>query len=176
MAKKKIILFIGSIGIIILTLCLLVRREIQCCMKVPIISDKKLEKLTEVKTLDISQLTFNGEDVSIDLPNNSIYVSQNINNLENVYKMQGKLECKNPEYSLFFLETDATNNISLAVREGIPFTLIIQCGENYQKVNLVITTLPILYLDLDGTGNMEDGRDLMYGKLTLWDNYDFKKI
>ena len=170
--KKKKLMLIGSVGIMILIMCLLVRRELQSCMKVPIISEEKLNTLTEVTTLDISQLSFNGADVSIDLPNNSIYISQNYNYLEKAYRMQGKLETKNPEYSLFFLDTGAIENIPLTVREGNPFTLIIRCGDNYQKVNLIITTLPILYLDLEATGKMEDGRDLMSGKLTLWDNYD----
>ena len=94
--NNKKILLIGSVGIIILTMCLLIRRELLCCMKVPIISEEKLNTLTEVTTLDITQLAFNGADVSIDLPNNSIYITQNSNDLEKAYKMQGKLETKNP--------------------------------------------------------------------------------
>lgn len=172
--KSKKILFVGSLGIIILTMFVLIRRDFRSCMKVPIISEEKLNTLTEVTTLDISQIAFNGADVSIDLPNNSIYISQNYNDLKKAYMMQGELKAKNPEYSLFFLDTVVMGDIPLAVQEGVPLPLIIKYGESYQRVNLIVTTLPILYLDLEGTDKMEDGRDLMHGNLTLWDNFDLE--
>lgn len=171
-SKRKVLLFVSSFLILIGVAASFQVAENRSCMSVPIISEEKIKDYIEVSTLDISKLTFNGEDVAIDLPNNSIYISQSSEDLDNVHMFQGKLATTNSEYSLYFLETQEMQDVSLTVREGNPFTLIIKQGETYQRVNLVITTLPILYLDLEATNKTEDGKDLMNGKLTLWDNFD----
>ena len=171
-SKRKVLLFVSSFVILIGFVASFLMAERRSCMSVPIISEEKIRDYVEVSTLDISQLTFNGEAIAIDLLNNSIYISQSSENLDNVHMFQGKLATTNSEYSLYFLETQEMQDVSLTVREGNPFKLIIKQGETYQRVNLVITTLPILYLDLEATNKTEDGRDLMNGKLTLWDNFD----
>lgn len=165
MFSSTLVLFVALIMVFILL-------ERQYCMKVPIISEEQPEGYTEVMSLDISQITFYGEDIAIDLPSNSIYVSQAVENLEDTYMLQGKIETTNPEYSLYFLDTSVMEDIPSAVSEGKPLTLIMKCGTTFQRVNVVITTLPILYLDLARTTKDEDGVDLMTGKLALWDSSD----
>lgn len=57
------------------------------------------------------------------------------------------------------------------MRNGKPLTLLIKCGESYQKVNLVITTLPIMYLDYESTAEDDEGREINNGKMSLWEDH-----
>ena len=139
-------------------------------MNVPIISEEQLNQYMETTTLDISQLSFEGEEVAVDWAKNSIYISQSAKKLAHSSELQGKLAATNPEYSLYFLENPAMKEPSRSVCQGEPFTLIIQCGSHFQRVNVVITTLPVLYLDLNGTYTDEQERNIMHGKLTLWNS------
>ena len=139
-------------------------------MNVPIISEEQLNQYMETTTLDISQLSFEGEEVAVDWAKNSIYISQSAKKLAHSSELQGKLAATNPEYSLYFLENPAMEEPSRSICQGEPFTLIIQCGSHFQRVNVVITTLPVLYLDLNGTYTDEQERNIMHGKLTLWNS------
>ena len=139
-------------------------------MNVPIISEEQLNQYMETTTLDISQLSFEGEEAAVDWAKNSIYISQSAKKLAHSSELQGKLAATNPEYSLYFLENPAMKEPSRSVCQGEPFTLIIQCGSHFQRVNVVITTLPVLYLDLNGTYTDEQERNIMHGKLTLWNS------
>ena len=139
-------------------------------MNVPIISEEQLNQYMDTTTLDISQLSFEGEEVAVDWAKNSIYISQSAKKLAHSSELQGKLAATNPEYSLYFLENPAMEEPSRSICQGEPFTLIIQCGSHFQRVNVVITTLPVLYLDLNGTYTDEQERNIMHGKLTLWNS------
>lgn len=168
--KKKIALYvILNITLIVVMLCF-IHLDRQFCMSVPVVSESRFEKLTEITTLDISELTFNDEDVAVDFPSNSIYISQSFERLSYFYDLQGKLKVSNPEYTLFFLDTPEMENIQESVHNGKPLTLLIKCGESYQKVNLVITTLPILYLDYESTAEDDEGREINNGKMSLWED------
>lgn len=168
--KKKTALFTGSLIAVIAVVAFLNLLERRYCMNVPIISENALKEYTEITTLDISQLCFNEEMVAIDWPGNTIYISQSPEKLTKYYMLQGKLESGNPEYSLYFLDTSAMDHIAASVQNGDPFTLIIKCGTSFQRVDVVITTLPILYLDLEGSHEDEQGRNVMNGNLTLWNS------
>lgn len=170
--KNKKMIFVCSVTAFIAVMGLYIFFEYQHCMKIPVISESELNGYTEITSLDISQISFDGEDVAIDLPNNSIYISQSPEKLTHFYSLQGSLVSNNPEYSLYFLDTPAMNDISESVRNGDPLTLIIKCGASFQRVDVVITTLPVLYLDLTGTYEDEQGRNIMMGEMTLWNSKD----
>lgn len=168
--KNEGMLLVCSLSVFIISVCFINFLERQNCMNVPIISEEQLNEYTETTSLDISLMSFEGEKIAADFPGNSIYISQSSGNLKHFYMLQGKLEPTTPEYSLYFLDTPALNDISESVQENEPLTLIIRCGDTYQKVNVVITTLPVLYLDFDGSCEDEQGRTLNNGKFTLWNN------
>ena len=168
--KNEGMLLVCSLSVFIISVCFINLLERQNCMNVPIISEEQLNEYTETTSLDISLMSFEGEKIAVDFPGNSIYISQSSGNLKHFYMLQGKLEPTTPEYSLYFLDTPALNDISESVQENEPLTLIIRCGDTYQKVNVVITTLPVLYLDFDGSCEDEQGRTLNNGKFTLWNN------
>ncbi len=139
-------------------------------MNVPIISEEQLNQYIETTTLDISQLSFDGENVAVDWASNSIYIAQSARKLTHSSELQGKLVATNPEYFLYFLQNSAMEQISKSVRQGESLALIIRCGSYFQRVNVVITTLPVLYLDIDGTYMDEEQRNIVHGKLTLWNS------
>ena len=136
------------------------------------VNEDILKNYTETTELDISQLLFEKEPVSLDWPRNQIYISQSFEVLNNYFTLQGTLEAEDPAYELFFLKTKDMNNIKEMVKNGVPLTLIIKCGISYQKVPVIITTLPIMYLKIEGTGEDSQGRNIMNGKLTLWNSAD----
>lgn len=168
--KNKIVLFLCSFGALMAIGIFLFSLERRYCMSVPVISKNALVGYTETTDLDISQLLFEKETIAVDWPRNQVYISQSPKSLKYFFTMQGELESANPEYELYFLDTPALRNISDSVQNGKQLTLIIKCGVSYQKVPVVITTLPVLYLDLEGTGQDEQGRNIMNGKLTLWNS------
>ena len=170
--KNKIVLFLCSFGALAAIGAFFLFLERQYCMGIPVISENALVGYTETTELDISQLLFEGEMIAVDWPGNQVYISQSPEVLEHFYTLQGKLEALNPDYSLYFLDTPALKDIQTSVRNGEPLTLIIKCGASYQKVQAVLTTLPVLFLDLDGTREDEQGRNIMNGKLTLWNSAD----
>lgn len=120
-------------------------------MGVPLVNEDILKNYTETTELDISQLLFEKEPVSLDWPRNQIYISQSFEVLNNYFTLQGTLEAEDPAYELFFLKTKDMNNIKEMVKNGVPLTLIIKCGISYHKVPVIITTLPIMYLKIEVT-------------------------
>ena len=168
--KIKIALCLSSFVFLLIVVIFFIKWERKFCMGVPVISEEKLLEYVETTEMDISSLMFEGKKIAIDWPGNQVYISQSEEKLKKYYSLQGKLETSNPEYEVLVLDTEELRNLSTSVKEGIPITLILKSGANYQKVNTVITTLPILLLDLHGTGEDEQGRNNMYGTLTLWNN------
>ena len=161
-----------SIGFFVIISSFLISVESRECLGLPIISENELEGYIETTELDISQMEFNSEEIAVDFPGNSIFISQPLEKILNVHSLFGRIVTTNPEYSLAVLDTVCLNNLSETVQNGRPLTLIIRSGKLYQKVNLIITTLPILYLDFDSTSEDEQGRTLNVGEMILWNNYN----
>lgn len=164
------VLFIGSFIFLIAAIILLRSVENQYCMGVPLIPEKQLNQYTETTALDISQISFDGKKVAVDWEKNSIYISQSAKKLAHWSGLLGEITATNSEYSLYFLKNSEMKDLTNSVREGIPLTLIIQSGLYFQRVNVVLTTLPVLYLDIDGTYMDEEQRNIVHGKLTLWNS------
>ena len=169
--KKKTVILVCSLLLALIVFIFVNFLERQYCMKVPIVSENELNEYIEITELDISLLSFDGEDVAVDFPSNSIYIYQPAEALTHYYTLQGELSAIPSEYSLNFLDTPAMTDVSKAVRDGEPLTLIIKSGNSYQRVNVVITTLPVLYLDFENVIEDETGRSLNQGKLTMWSDF-----
>lgn len=167
---KKLVLGIGSFALFVFLIILLVNCRKHKCMNLPIISYEQLSRYEETTSLDISKITFEGERVAVDYSDNRIYISQLGENLKHYYTLQGKFVPMLEEYSLFILKTPELYDIPKSVSQGNPLQLIILNGENFQKVNLIISTLPILNLKFECETKDEDGRQLNQGKFTLWNN------
>ena len=152
---KKIIFLVCSLIVFVSTALFVTAEKRKFCMGVPRITKEELNSYTETTELDISQITFEGEPVAIDWGNNSIYVSQSIENKGKASDFQGKLEAMDSNYQLFFLDD----------------LLIIRSGALYQKVNVVITTLPVMYLKIEGNYADDEGNNVIQGRMTLWNSF-----
>lgn len=154
--NKKLLFLVSTLLVFVGTTFFVTVVEKQYCMGVPRITEEQLNGYTETTELDISQIIFEGEPVAFDWDNNCIYVSQAEETQKEFSKMQGKLEAADPNYQLFFL-----NDL-----------LIIQSGNSYQKVNVVITTLPVMYLKVVGSYTDSEGTNIVQGKMTLWNSME----
>ncbi len=170
--KDKRVLFMGSITVFIIIIMFCYSLENKYCIGVPMVTEEVLSQYTETTGLDISEISFDGEKVAVDWENNSIYISQSAEKLNHFSNLQGKMKALNPEYMLYFLDNIPMRKLSDSVREGIPLTLIIRCGDEFQRVNVVITTLPVLYLKVAGNYVDAEGMNVVQGKMTLWNNFE----
>lgn len=168
--KNKIVLFIGSAVCLITVILCFNALGSRYCIGIPMITEESLKQYTETTDLDISQISFDGEKVAFDWENNNIYISQSVENLEHFSDLQGEMKAIDPEYELYFLNNVTIQKLSESVQEGIPLTLIIRCGDNFQRVNVVITTLPVLRLKVEGSYVDEEGTNVVQGEMTLWNS------
>ena len=70
--KKKTVILVCSLLLALIVFIFVNFLERQYCMKVPIVSENELNEYNEITELDISLLSFDGEDVAVDFPSNSI--------------------------------------------------------------------------------------------------------
>ena len=152
--NKKLLCLVSALLVFVGATFFVTAVEKQYCMGVPRITEEQLNGYTQTTELDISQIMFEGEPVAFDWDNNCIYVSQSEGQQKEFSKMQGKLEAADPNYQLFFL-----NDL-----------LVIQSGNLYQKVKVVITTLPVMYLKVEGNYTDPEGTNIVQGKMTLWNS------
>ncbi len=170
--NRKAIAFLCALLALFFAIGTFLFLERQHCMDVPLILESKVYEYTKVSTLDISQLSFNGEKVAADMANNTIYISQASGKLSHYSSLQGELRSTNPAYTLFFVKNNVLNDIASAVESGTPLSLVIVEGNLCQYVNVVITTLPVLNIDGEVTHKDEEGRDVLSGSATLWSGFD----
>ena len=168
---KKMMYILCSISVFLIIIAFLISRESKECLGLPIIDEDELEGYVETSEFDISQMKFDGEDIAVDFPSNTIFISQSVENVKNVRSLAGEVVATNPEYYLGILKTGQLKNLSETVQEGKPLILIIKSDEQYKKVNLIITTFPVLYLDYESNTEDEQNRNLNIGKMILWNNY-----
>ena len=168
---KKMMYILCSISVFLIIIAFLISRESKECLGLPIIDEDELEGYVETSEFDISQMKFDGEDIAVDFPSNTIFISQSVENVKNVRSLAGEVVATNPEYYLGILKTGQLKNLSETVQEGKPLIFIIMSDEQYKKVNLIITTFPVLYLDYESNTEDEQNRNLNIGKMILWNNY-----
>lgn len=167
---KKLALCIVSAIICVFTIFLLSNNNKRKCMNLPIISYEQLKEYKETTSLDISKMTFEGERVAVDYFDQRIYISQSKRSLEHYYTLQGKFVPMSEEYSLYFLDTPELYDIEECARNDRGLQLIIIDGEHFQKVDVIITTLPVLNLKFEYEELDEYGTHRNTGKFTLWNN------
>lgn len=172
--SKKIKLTISILFFILFCSAFLVFSlyEDRLCMGVPVLPEKALSNYSEVNTLDIHQLTFNQQNVAADVISSTIYISQSADDLPSYQLLRGQLNTKTSDYSLFFIETNSIFHLSEAVSSGTPLCLILRSGQEYQRINVIISTLPVMNLEGTVTHQDEWTRDIATGQFTLWCGYD----
>ena len=158
--------------VLLLVIAIAVFVQRKYCMDVPLISEKELGAYTEGSSFDISQLTFNGEKAAVDQNRATVYISQSADKLSHSALLEGTLRHADPNCSLYFVRDGALENIPAAVRSSTPLTLILSDGISYQRVSVIITTLPVVNMEGEITHKNDDNRDVLTGNITLWAGFD----
>ena len=169
MRRKRIMYFLFSFVSLCMLIFLLKMVDNNTFLGLPIINEDDLLGYTETTEFDISHMKYNGENIAVDFPSNSVFISQSVENIKNIDSLAGGVST-NQNHSLAVLKSPCLENLSETAKEGKPIVLIILSEKEkmYKKVNLIITNLPILYLDFESNSEDDQGRNLNIGKMTLW--------
>ncbi len=152
-------------------ICLFVKYERSFCMGAQIVSPDYFDGYSETYEFDITKLTFNNEMVAADVAKNTVYISQSSDVLTEGYALEGHLHSTGGQ-TLYFVEDENFTDIETTVKEGKTLSLYMVYDKYYQKVNVVVTTLPVLRLDGEVTHKDERSREVLKGDLTLWSGFD----
>lgn len=145
--RRKIIL----LAVVLLSLAVffgyMKYRESRTCMGVRVVSDKILDPLTEDPNMDISEILIDGERISGGRELSTIFVSQPEENCSHFSWFRGELTLSQRGLKLYFLENAALQDVPKALETSRPLKLIVTDGSRYRQINVVVTTLPVLYLE-----------------------------
>ena len=166
--KAKVLIFCLIFVLLILTFAFSVALEHQYCMDVLITDPHEILSLKEDVTLPINHLYFSGEQVAADTKTATIYISQSPDRICHYTMLEGALTTTDPSYQLFFLNNTALTNSAYSVERNEPLTLILRKGNAYKKVNVVLTTLPVISINGQLTDMYDGRRQISSGFFTLW--------
>lgn len=174
-SNKRVKIYIISFCLCLLLVFVLggLYYEVNSCLGVQIISEERLESYTEDLDCDITALTYNGERVAADIATNTIYISQSQVSLEHFSNLLGTLKSKNSGQALYIVKNAQLDNLKETVSSGVPLSCIVRDGKSYCRVNVVLTTLPVISLNGDFYGEMhENGYPIYGGSMTFFDVSD----
>lgn len=166
--KIKLTILICMFLMLCIVAGLLIYRDHRYCMNVMMIKEDTLRDYTEDPSLDISALLFNGERVAADRESNTIYISQPADTFLHSSELIGTLESADPDISLYFIKNSAIKDIPASVHKGEPLSLAMVNAEHFRRINVIITSLPVLRLEQLTLHQDESGQDIMTGNYTLW--------
>lgn len=166
--STKINILIVLIILFVVSICVGLYYEYSSCMGIQIVSERQFSSYTENLTVNLDEITYNDEVVAADRNSGCIYISQSIDSLDHSSMLQGILKSNNPNHKLFFVEDDNIENIKDCVAEGNALTLIVTEGKSFCRLNIIITTLPIISVNGNEWGIDEKGRSVYDGKMTLF--------
>lgn len=174
--KTKILGFAAFLTALAVVFAIALHMERQVCMGVPVTEEARLMQYTEDLEIDIGGITFCGKPVAADLSSGTLFISQPENAMGHWSALQGTLKPQWMSQSMYFVRDDALQDIETAVREGNPLTLAVVQGKSYCRLNVQITTLPVIRLTQDmDVGADEQGRTVWAGDVTLFAGDDPSK-
>lgn len=164
----KILIFLSFLALLAAAFGICLYTDFRNCMNIRLLSEDRLERMIEVCDLDLSAITLNGEPIAMECANNTIYIPQSSENLGHYTQLQGRIKSNNPNQTLFLLNDASLYDLPNIVRRGETLTLIVVERNRYQRIKVVLTTLPVLRLDGNVTGQDEEQRDILAGQITMW--------
>lgn len=170
--KIKLWVFLSAVFLFAAAVAALLCFEKQFCMDVPVISESRLSGYTGDESLDITHLRFNGKKVAADIAGNTLYISQAPDKVFHYSALQGKLDSAKPSQMLYFVNTPVLEDVASAVQSGTPLSLAVVDGGQCRRVNVVVTTLPVINIDGAESHKNEEGRAVFSGDATLWAGLD----
>lgn len=161
-------LLFGSCMLLIGVSIVLVWREQQSFLGIPIMSERAYGSLPEYAYEDLEDyLTQNGQSAAIDRSESVLYVSLDPQMHDEMAHMPVTLALHHPRYRLFFAPDAAFDDFEQAVLNGHRFTLLAVTPASYMRYDVVFTTLPVIRLS---TEKGFDGYE-QEGDWCLWSDY-----
>ena len=176
--RIRFVIFAGLLAVLCTCTWLLLNMEQNQCMGVPIVAEDFVEKLTEDPALDISELQFNGIKIGSGEELTTIYISQPTEVLTDSSRLHGKLTVSDSGLSLYFLQNYVMKDLESAVSRGNPLFLVITDGNAYRRIKVVLTTLPVMYIEQTSPDTFADaqGREVKTGSFMLMGKTDSSDI
>ncbi len=166
--RFKIGVFVFVIILFAVSVYMGLYRENNYCMGLPVVSESVLNSYIENLNYDITNINYNGEDVAVDINSKTIYISQPKSALDHSHTLIGEFKSNDFNYRLCLLNDDNIKNISDSVSNGRPLTLIIINGNSYCRVNVIISTLPIISLSGEESGEYSSkGKPVYSGDMIM---------
>lgn len=140
---------------------------------VEIVSKDKYEKmvLDDEDELNI-RILFNETPAAVDTTTETIYISQSIDTQTRYSDLKGILSVDNSNYQLMFVEDEKLGNMYQSVSEGCSYTLLaVNPQGNYKKYNVIFTTLPVLNINGEPTGEYNLWREIIKGQIHFFDSH-----
>ena len=143
------------------------RTEAHTCLGLSFLAESPAE--SGYKYRDYSGcLFFSGEKAPIDVDSSTVYISQSISGSTGFADLQGHLTCSYPGARLYFLKDPFFEDLTSAVAENHPFTLLVISGNTFMRYQVIFTTLPVFSIeDPDHTELREKGV-YAYGTFRAW--------
>lgn len=149
------------------------------CMGIPIISEEQFQSIALNKENLDNMVRFEGALAAYDQESRQLYIPCVTDFDVEIHQLKGKLQSAYQNYSLYFLDEVAFENIAKAIEEGHQFTLMaVDFAGNYMIYHVVFTTLPVVeicgqFKDMD-----EREREVYSGEIKVWgfDDFDEKNI
>ena len=175
--ERKKIYKIGVAITLILFLAVamvLLKLERNTCLGLQTISTEQYNSMEGFTKTDINaEFVFNSAPAAIDIATKTIYISQNSEKLVSANDLEGVFSIKNPNLTAKILKDNNYENLSEAVKNNQPLTLVVFSGQTeYDIYNVVISTLPVMCFWGEFNGYNEGNIELLYGQLSFWDGYD----
>ena len=170
--KIRIAIFISFLLVFVLSVSVRIYQQKQFCMGLPVVSDEVLKEYAEVSTMDITMLLLNEKKAPVDENRNTIYIAQSADRLHHYSGFQGVLTAADPKMSLLLLDTPALDDIESSVANNVPFSLVMICGDEYQRINMIVTTFPVIRLEGEEIGNYFGNFSLFSGSGIGTDYYE----
>ena len=158
-------------------------KEARTCMGVRVVSDEILDTLTEDPDMDVSEILIDGNRIGYGTELSTVFVSQPEENCARFSLFRGKLTVSQRGLKLYFLENAAIRDIPGALETSRPLKLVVTDGSRYRRINVVVTTLPVLYLEQESEytrkkeGSKQEmlvGTYLLFGKGAGYDAYQME--
>lgn len=147
-------------------------KEKELCLGIPVISPENADNYITVENLNLDVLMYNGEKAPLDRQSNTLYLSQYERSLDGSNKLEGLLTCEDSNYALYFLNDASMKNLRQTVENGDTLTLLIVDENVCQKVNVVITTLPVMNIEGEETEALSRLGYVSAGQCTLFSGFD----
>lgn len=166
---KRIILFIAAMCVCLLFFILFCSWHNRYCMGVELIEESALDKMANCSSIDIDGLYFHDAPVAFDKTQNTVYISQPGSELKKYTQLKGEITHSDASISLYIVKNDALKHLNTSISESHPLTLVMEQDNQFRKISVIITTLPVLQLTGSFSHQNEDDRDVFTGDFTIWE-------